>query len=326
MNKKVLKYLFWAAVAVVLVYFCVRNINWTEFVNALVQCSWGWVIVSILLGVLSQAIRALRWQMLLRPLDPKISFITCFNAYNICMVVNLAVPRAGEFARMGIVAKNSSAGADKALGTIVVERLWDIIFLMLMTALVLALKWEDFGAVLTNTFASGGSGSSILFLVGGFTLLVVILVLLSWLLRNKGSFWAKVWGFITGIGQGLQSFRQMKKGWLFILYTFILWSIYWLMSAAILQAMHELPGMTDLGIVDALFLSLVGSLSSMLPVPGGFGVYHIMVADSLATLRSAIKAETAMVYAVLNHESQVLMQALCGLGSYIHETFFRRGR
>ena len=123
MKKSVLKYLFWAAVAVVLVYFCVRSIDWALFMEALGECRWIWVLASMLLGVLVQVVRALRWQMLLRPLDPTVSFVTCFNAYNICMVVNLAVPRAGDLARMGYVARDSSAGADKTLGTIVVERL-----------------------------------------------------------------------------------------------------------------------------------------------------------------------------------------------------------
>ena len=325
MKKNVLKYLFWVAVAVVLVYFCVRSVDWRLFMEALGDCRWGFVLLSMLLGVLSQVFRALRWQMLLRPLDPTISFVTCFNAYNICMVVNLAVPRAGELARMGYVAKDSSAGADKALGTIVVERLWDVIFLLLVAGLMLLLKWEDFGRFLTEAFTAGTPGKSILLLVGILAVVLLALVLLSWRLREKGKVWATIWGFIAGIGHGFVSFRQMKKGWLFILYTFIIWTIYWLMSAAILWALKDIPAFADLGLVDALFLSLVGSLSSMVPVPGGFGAYHGMVAGALTILWN-MPIETAMVYAVLNHESQVLTQAVYGLASYIHESFIRRSK
>ena len=323
MKKKVLKYLFWAVVAAVLVYFCVRSIDWALFMEALGECRWIWVLVSMLMGVLVQVFRALRWQMLLRPLDPTVSFITCFNAYNICMVVNLAVPRAGELARMGYVAKDSSAGADKTLGTIVVERLWDVIFLLLAGGLMLLLGWETFGLFITEAFSAGSAGSGILWLVGGFTAALLLLVLLSWRLRTRGKFWAKVWGFVEGIGHGLVSFRQMKKGWLFILYTFAIWALYWLMSAAIIWALQDLPAFADLGLVDALFISIVGSLSSMVPVPGGFGAYHGMVAGALTILWN-MPIETAMVYAVLNHESQVLTQAVYGLASYIHESFIRR--
>ena len=323
MKKSVLKYLFWAAVAVVLVYFCVRSIDWALFMEALGECRWIWVLASMLLGVLVQVVRALRWQMLLRPLDPAVSFVTCFNAYNLCMVVNLAVPRAGELARMGYVARDSSAGADKTLGTIVVERLWDVIFLLLAGGLMLLLKWEDFGRFITEAFAAGTAGSSVLWLVGGFTAALLLLVLLSWRLRTKGKFWAKVWGFVEGIGHGLVSFRQMKRGWLFILYTFIIWAIYWLMSVAILWALKDLSAFADLGLVDALFISIVGSLSSMVPVPGGFGAYHGMVAGALLSVWN-IPMGLGMIYATLNHESQVLMQAILGLGSYIHESFFRK--
>lgn len=325
MKKSVLKYLFWAVVAAVLVYFCLRSIDWALFEEALGQCRWGWVLLSMALGVLSQVFRALRWQMLLRPLDPQVSLISVFNAYNICMVVNLAVPRAGELARMGYVARDSSAGADKTLGTIVVERVWDLLFLLLVTAVVMLFKWQDFGRFLTEAFAAGTPGKSILILVGGFTLFLLALVLLSWWLRGRARFWAKVWGFVEGIGHGLVSFRQMKKGWLFLLYTFAIWGIYWLMSAAILWALKDIPVFASLGMIDALFLSLVGSLSSMVPVPGGFGAYHGMVAGAL-TILWAMPMETAMVYAILNHESQVLTQAIYGLASYIHESFFRKGR
>ena len=115
----------------------------------------------------------------------------------------------------------------------------------------------------------------------------------------------------------------MKKGWLFVLYTVAIWALYWLMSAAIIWALQDLPAFAGLGLVDALFISIVGSLSSMVPVPGGFGAYHGMVAGALTILWN-MPIETAMVYAVLNHESQVLTQAVYGLASYIHESFIRR--
>ena len=330
-TKNILQYVFWAAVAVVLVYFCFRSIDWSQFMLALEHCKWEWVLVSIALGILSLFIRGLRWRMLLLPMDSKTSVLTCFNAYSIGSAVNLFLPRVGEVVRLAYVVGNSSRdeegkrllSADKALGSIVIERVWDMLFVGLLTALVLVLKWEDFGAFFTENFSGGGQVMSLL--IPGLLLGLALLVLLFWLLRNKGEFWGRIWAFIKGIGEGLSSFRRMKKSWLFLLYTVLIWSLYWLMSAAIVQALNGMPVFGSLTLVDALFISLVGSVSTMVPVPGGFGIYHGMVSGALQVLWG-IPKDSCMAYAVLNHESQVLTQAVCGLVSYIHESFFRKNK
>ena len=111
MDKKTgkwLSYVFWVAVAVLLVWLCFRQMDWTQFVLALEHCKWEWVLVSMALGVLSIFIRGLRWRMLLTPLDPGTSILTCFNAYAIGSAANLALPRVGEVVRLAYVAKHSS--------------------------------------------------------------------------------------------------------------------------------------------------------------------------------------------------------------------------
>ena len=173
--KNILSYVFWAVVAVVLVYFCLRAVDWEQFGTAIRECKWEYVILSMLLGVLSFYIRGLRWRMLLKPFDPEISVITCFNAYNICNVVNLALPRAGELARMAIVAKDSSRDAqgkrrmtaDEVLGTIVVERAWDMIFVFMIAVLLLVLKWDDFGAYLSDLLLAIGQRKALWVLIAG---------------------------------------------------------------------------------------------------------------------------------------------------------------
>jgi hypothetical protein len=111
-TKSILQYVFWIAVAVVLVYFCLRSIDWEQFSLALKQCRWGYVLLSMLLGTLVFLIRGNRWRMLLLPFDPSTSRVTTFNSYNICMAVNLALPRAGEVVKLGYVVKHSALDKD----------------------------------------------------------------------------------------------------------------------------------------------------------------------------------------------------------------------
>ena len=328
--KNILQYLFWIAVAVVLVYFCLRNIDWEQFVQALRQCRWEYVLLSMILGTLVFYIRGNRWRMLLMPFDPSTSRITTFNSYNICMAVNLALPRAGEVVKLGYVVKHSALDKegkrlltfDKALGTLLIERAWDALVTLSMAAVLLLVKWDSFGGYLQESL-SGLGGNNLWWILGGVLVLVGALLYLSWKFREKGGIWGTVWGFMEGIGKGLSSFMHMKRVWLFFLYTAVLWLIYWLMSACIVWALQDIEAFSSLNLTDAFFLMVAGSISSVVPVPGGFGAYHGVVTGALLSIWG-IPIGTGMIFAILNHESQVITQALCGLCSYIHESFFRK--
>ena len=328
--KNILQYLFWGAVAVVLVYFCLRSIDWEQFAQALRLCRWEYVLVSMVLGALVFYMRGNRWRMLLLPFDPSTSRITTFNAYNICMAVNLALPRAGEVVRLGYVVKHSAQDGegkrlltfDKALGTLLIERVWDAIVTLGMAAVLLLVKWDSFGGYLQESL-SGLGGSSLWWILGGILVLLAGLLYLAWRLREKGGVWAKIWGFVEGIGHGLSSFTHMKKAWLFFVYTAVIWIIYWLMSVCIVWAVQDIEAFSSFTFTDAFFLMVAGSISSVVPVPGGFGAYHGVVTGALLSIWG-IPIGTGMIFAILNHESQVITQALCGLCSYVHESFFRK--
>ena len=330
-TKSILSYTFWMAVAAVLVYFCLRNIDWAQFVQALEECKWEYVIAAMALGLLSLFLRGLRWRMLLTPIDPDTSILTCFNAYNICSVTNIVLPRAGEVIRLAFIVKHSSRdaegkrvlSADKVLGTVVIERAWDIVFVTMLATLFTLLNWNAFGSFFSELVAGMGARKGLLWLVVALLLSVPVFVVLAKRLQHKGGIWAKTWGFLEGIGKGLGTFRHMKNGWLFLLLTVIIWFLYWVMSVCILWALRDIEGFGQITLTDALFLSIVGSMSALVPVPGGFGAYHGLVGGALKSLWN-IPISTGMVYATLNHESQIIVQALAGLVSYIHESFFRK--
>ena len=328
-TKNILSYVFWGAVAIVLIYFCMKAVDWEQFGAALKQCKWEYVLLSMLLGAVVLWIRAVRWRMLLTPFDSSTSRITCFNSYNICMAVNLALPRAGEVVKLGYVVKHSALDPegkkllsfDKALGTLLVERVWDAFITLAMAAVLVAIKWDSFGGYLMESLAGIGGATTLWWVLGGVIALVAALLFLSWKLQDKGGVWEKIWGFVGGIGHGLVSFTKMKHAWLFLLLTVLVWVIYWIMSACIVWALQDIPVFSTLTLTDAFFLMIAGSISSVVPVPGGFGAYHGVVAGALLSIWN-IPMGVGMIYATLNHESQVITQAICGLVSYIHENFF----
>ena len=213
--------------------------------------------------------------------------------------------------------------ADKVLGTVVIERAWDIVFVTLLATTFTILNWKTFGSFFSELVASIGTRQGLLWLVVALLLIIPIFIVLAKRLQYKGGVWAKTWGFIEGIGKGLGTFRQMENGWMFILLTMLIWLLYWIMSACILWALKDNEAFSALTITDALFLAIVGAMSSLVPVPGGFGAYHGLVSGALKTLWN-IPMSTGMVYATLNHESQIITQALAGIVSYLHESFFRK--
>ena len=327
MDKKwrnILRYGFWGAVAVLLVWLCLRAVDWSAFREALRLCRWGWVLASMLTGAVVFLFRAFRWRMQLAPLDASTSVLTCYNAYTIGMASNLVLPRLGDVVRCGYITKNTSVSFDKSLGTMVVDRLWDALSLLLIGILLVTVFWGHFGGfIVDNYLAAFFSGGRMWLLLAALLLLLSALVFLLWKMREKGGFWGRAWQFMRGIGDGLSSCLKMRRGYLFIVYTLLIWAGYWFMSYAILLALQDLEAFAQMGALDALFLMFAGSVSAIIPVPGGFGAYHSVVAGAISSVWG-IPFATGMVFAVLAHESQVIVQATCGIISYLHESFFRK--
>jgi len=344
MDKKIvniLKYILWGGVAVVLLYFSFRSVQWSDFAAALAACRWGWVVVSMLLGALVLYVRGLRWRMQLLPIDPSTRALTCWNAYNICMIVNLVLPRAGEVVRCGYVTKHSArdsrgnrlAGMDKVFGTVVMDRIWDALSLVVVLAVLLSLMWNRFGTFFEENIFQGLSGKAgLAWILAGLVALGAGVVWLSWRLRDKGHVWGRIWGIFKGLGDGLSSCLHMRQGWLFIVYTAVIWGLYWLMCATIMWSLQgispeglspemaaSLEKINTLGMADALFLMFAGALSSLVPVPGGFGAFHTVVAGALLSIYG-IPFPVGLIFATLSHESQVVTDAICGAASYAWET------
>lgn len=335
MQKKtanILSYVFWTALAVVLVWLSVRSIDWKQFGEALKQCKWGWIALGFVAALAVFYVRALRWRMQLLPFDPNTSIRTNFNAYNICMVVNLILPRVGEVVRCGYVVKRSSVDEngkrritlDKALGTMVVDRVWDILSLAIIALLVAVTMWEKAGSFFTGSLFGAVMGKvSLVWILLAVLVLVAAFLFLAWKLKDRNRFWTKVWDVVKGMRDGILSCLHMRHGWLFIVYTVLIWVLYWIMCVCAIHAVQDIEAFAVLKPSDALLIMFAGSVSSIIPVPGGFGAYHTVVAGVLDGIWG-IPFGTAMIFATLTHETQVIATAFAGIWSYLDESFFRK--
>ena len=316
--RKILKYLISISLAAVLLWFSFRDVEWADFIAGLRECRWGFILLSMAAGAFAFWLRALRWRQLLLPIDPSISRLTTFNGINIGNISNFVFPRIGEFVRCGVITRRSSVTYEKVLGTVVLERGWELLVMLLMLALVVAAGFERFGGFFVEqiwTPISQRLDVSLWWVIAVLMVMGLAGVWGMWRNRESNSLCNKIWNIFSGLIQGFSSCLRMERKWMFFAYTLFIWMIYWLMAATTVWAA---PFLDHLTMVDALFLSLVGGLGFAVPVPGGIGAFHFIISLALMGVYDVPK-ETGIVYATLSHTSQAVTQIIFGLISYTYE-------
>ena len=328
-TKQFIKYIISLTLAALLLWVSFREVEWKDFIAGLKDCRWGFVVMSMAAGAAAFWVRGLRWRRLLLPIDDSISRTTTFNGINIGNISNFLLPRIGEFVRCGVITRRSAsltpseptqkkASYDKVLGTVVLERSWELLVMCLMLVVVVVGGFERFGNFFIDNIWSPMASSldfSIWWVVAAVFAAGAVSIYMIRRHRQTSAFCSKVWGIFRGIYQGFASCLRMEKKWLFFAYTALIWLLYWFMAASTVWAA---PFLADLDLIDALFLSLVGGLGFAVPVPGGIGAFHFVISLTLATMYG-VPTELGVVYATLSHTSQAVTQIVFGLGSYAYE-------
>lgn len=320
--KNIVKYTVSFILAGVLVYFAFRSVDWSAFWQGLGETRWGWVAMFVLFSVLALVLREERWRCIIAPIDPQARRMDIWDATNVGNMVNVVLPGAGEFVRCGYVTRRAMT-YDKAFGTIVCERACDMVAIVLLFAGALAAGWSKFGGFFMEQIwqpMTGGMNFSVWWIV---IAVVAVLAALIWAVfhwSGSNRFCGKVAGWIRGLGAGFASISRIRRKWLFILYTVGIWAMYVLMSWSGLKA---LPMLDSLTIADALFISAVGNIASVIPVPGGIGAYHYLVALTLQSLYGAAW-DTGILYATLCHETHAILIIVLGVASYLRITLAKK--
>lgn len=326
--KKIFKILFSFCLAAVLLYFSFKGVSWKDFVEGLKTCDWFYIFLAMMCSVVAFLVRSYRWRRLMLPIDPSIKRITAFNAVNIGNVSNFVFPYLGEVVKCGVITRNSPrqegsnrrvASYDKVLGTMVMERILDAVTAVLIILVLLAFKWDEFGEFFTKKIWSPLQtrlNIGIWIILAFIVLAIVIFCTIIVKYKDRSKFCRKVYIAIAGIFEGFKSCLKMKDKGIFIVQTLIIWLMYWYMIVFVKEAMPELSHLTA---IDSLFISMVGSVAAMLPVPGGLGAFHYFVALALASLYG-IEWGTGIVFATVAHESQAVVFIILGLISYIWES------
>lgn len=250
----------------------------------------------------------------MEPLGKIPSIRNVFGAVLIGYLANFAFPRLGEITKCGTLKKTDNVSFESLIGTVLVERASDMVVLLFLTILVFFVKIDFFGEFMLHKIfeplffkASGFSYVSIIILVA----FIVISYLMLHLIRRNvfgHTIKSRVKTMFYGIIDGLKSVLRMKNRLLYILYTFLLWGGYLLMTY--LLVFSTVPT-KNLSLLDSLFIMVIASYGMVVPVQGGFGAFHLITAMGLGIF--GISQEDGLVFATIAHESQTILLVTLGV-------------
>jgi glycosyltransferase 2 family protein len=283
----VLQYAFFAALAVFFVWLSVRGMDhekWEQLKKAMDHAHY-WLLVPVFSFLLfAHWLRALRWRQLMEPMGYHPSRLNAFFAVMIGYFVNLGAPRLGEVIKCTILARYEKIPAQKLVGTIVAERAFDVICLLLVFGLTFVFQFDivsslahDYIYPLFQNKNGQTAYRKIIFLIAA---LVIFLIALKIIFSRFGhiNIVQKIRDILTGVWHGLISVRALKNKPLFFFYTIAIWVMYLLSTWCGFFAIDET---SRLGLADALTVLAMGSVG-MIVSPGGIGAYALLVMETVA--------------------------------------------
>ncbi len=265
-----------------------------------------WVSLSILLGILSHVSRAIRWNYLLEPLgyQPKLknNLLIILMSY----FANLGIPRTGEVLRATALTTYEDVPFEKGFGTIVTERVIDVIMLLSIVLLALVLQTDVIMDVLQK---KGLDIKGILLLLGA--ALVASTFFILFIKKSSNSIAIKIKSFVKGLLDGVFSIFKMKRKWSFVFHTLFIWGCYIGMLWVIKFTVPETVELT----FSQLLVAFVAGAFAMATTNGGIGLYPIAVSNALAIFGISSVAGDAFGWIIWI--SQTLMIVVFGAISFL---------
>lgn len=311
--KDIVKYLVSLLLAVLLVYLVFRNVDLNDFIGRLSSVNYWWVLASVLLAIVSHLVRSYRWNLLLAPFGYKLKTQRTFLAVMSGYLANLALPRLGEVTRCGILKKNDGVSMSTAIGTVVVERLFDFIVLLLIIAVDFMVEFDMIYDYFTSSIGWERIEENkwvyltiIMFLaILGIAGLYGLRLLLQKDFENPSL--KKAHEKLRDLVDGFLSIRKLENVYGFLFSTVIIWITYFFMSYVIFFAIDET---SVLGMGAGLSILAAAGVAMAAPVQGGMGAYHALVSGVLIIY--GIASDTSLFFATLLHTSQVVFILIFG--------------
>ncbi len=277
MNKKLSKTLqigIPLALGVFLIWYSYNSFSAEQLAEIKVNfrnANYGFVLLSVVLSLLSHLSRTYRWNFMLEPLGYKPKLANNFMAISAAYLMNVFIPKSGEVGRAMILDKYENVPFQKGFGTIITERVVDLLFLLAFTGAALIIKFDEL-----STYISQNVPATALY--GIAAILVIVFVLFPLFLRfSKSALNVKLRNFLVGLKEGLLSIVKMKKKGAFIFHSFLIWGLY---LASFYAASFALAETATISFSTLIIAFVVGSFTFAF-TNSGFGTYPAAIAGIL---------------------------------------------
>jgi glycosyltransferase 2 family protein len=312
------QYILLLVAGIVLSWLFFRDVNFDELLSTLSTGNFSWFYLVMLVSVMVYIFRVLRWQMLISATGYKAGFFNAFAALSIGYFVNFAVPRLGEVTRCLSVKKQDKIPFMELLGTVIIERVIDIISLIVVLFLTLLLQFDKIREfVRDNVFIPFYDGVILKIMSGNKPVLFIVLLIIvicSFLffyfrkyIRERSP--KIVVKFIEGLKSGLTSVGKLKRKGLFISYTILIWICYYLMTYFWFFVFKET---SVLGWGACLTIVSIGTIGRSVPIQGGgMGAYHFLVQQ--VCLLYGLVGPLGKTLATLIHAGQTFFTFVMGI-------------
>jgi len=315
----IIQYLFFLLIGLVLLWLVFRKIDVNEVAAEIRAAKYEWLLLSIILGIFSHIARAIRWNILIRSMGYKTDTPTTFYAVMVGYMANTAFPRLGEVTRCGVLAKKKGIPFNALFGTVISERVFDMIVLLLIIIAVILLQLGMLREFVNKYIISYLTGIAnrdnlilaIILLIGAIVLPLVLFRIFFNRIR-KLHIYNKVRDFLRGLLDGVTTILRIEHKWLFLGLTLVIWTLYTLMTYTAFFALESTSG---LSFFDAITVMSLGSLGMVAPVPGGIGAYQFIV-KAILTEIYLIPSEPAVSFSIILWAAQSFMILALGALSY----------
>ncbi len=316
MKKNILKtaqYIAFFAIGVVLFWLVYRNMDMQKFKQELPNISLWWLALSCVFSLLSHISRAIRWNMLIRPLGYNPRTINTFLSVLVMYLTNFIVPRAGELARCTVLGKYEKIPFTKLVGTVVIERATDLIAMVIFAIAIIILQlpiFTKFLAVHPDVSAKlSGIFSTLHILIVFIVFIGILAIILAFRKKIKNSaFFQKISHFYDNFTEGIRAIGKLEHKWRYIGHTAFIY-LMWLLAMYVVFLSY--PPTANLSILTGMATFVMSGLAMIAPIQAGMGAWHFMVSATL--LIYGIDIDSGRTFALIAHTTTNLFLLVIGV-------------
>jgi len=295
-----------------LVWYSLSKVSIEELMVYVKKADYTWILLGMFLGLLSHLSRAYRWLFQLEPMGYKVKFGNSIMAVFATYLINYTIPRAGEVARASILTNYEDVPFEKGFGTIVAERIADMIVMLGIIAITLFLQFDFIYGFLIEKF----NLTKVIMALLGFVIAAAILF--GYIKKSKSKIALKLKGLVTGLIEGALSIFKMKKKWAYIFHTLFIWGMYLLMFYITSLSIVELNEIS----LGAVLIGFISASFSIAATNGGIGSYPLAIYAAFSIF--GIAEEPSIAFGWIMWASQTLMIIVFGGLSLIYLPIYNR--